>query len=60
MYISAVDLGIKIDFGNNQPGQVLLYWDNAYWREYLIDGKQVLSQIEYQSLPPGKYRFVDA
>ena len=49
---------IYIDFGNNEPGMTLQCLDRAIWRDYLVDGEPVLSPVDIEALPPGKYRLV--
>ena len=61
MIHAAGDLGILIDYGNNQPGSVLQRRENPFsdvWRDYEIDGEPVTARIDIESLPPGEYRLV--
>ncbi len=59
MIYSAVDLGIEIDFGSNEPGAILQYRDKGYWYDYLVDGKPVVNPFDVETLPPGFYRLVE-
>jgi hypothetical protein len=56
MIYSAVDLGIEIDFGSNEPGAILQREDRGYWHDYLIEGKPVTNPFDVETLPPGRYR----
>ena len=60
MIYSAVDLGIEIDFGRNQPGAILQYEDRGYWYDYLVDGEPVTNPFDVETLPPGFYRLVES
>ena len=57
MLIQAGDLGIELDFGRDQPGDVLQRRENGKWLDYLADGQAVTNPVNLKSLPPGKYRF---
>ena len=56
------DLGILIDYGNNNPGSVLQRRhpedSNLEWQDYVLDGKPLTAPIDTQSLPPGEYRLI--
>jgi len=56
MIYSAVDLGIEIDFGPDQPGAVLQRKGKGHWHDYLVDGKPVTNPLNVETLPPGRYR----
>ena len=56
MISSAGDLGIEIDFGRNQPGAILQRKIKGKWKDYLIDGQQVVNPVDVEILPPGWYR----
>jgi hypothetical protein len=56
MIYSAVDLGIEIDFGSNEPGAILQREDRGYWHDYLIERKPVTNPFDVETLPPGRYR----
>ncbi len=58
MILSAVDLGIEIDFGPKQPGAILQRKENDSWTEYLVEGEPVINPFDVESLPPGFYRLV--
>ena len=55
MIYSAGDLGIEIDFGNDQPGAILQRKDKGYWHDYLVDGKPVVNPFDVETLVPGRY-----
>ena len=57
MILSTGDLGIELDFGRDQVGDVLQRLEDGKWRDYLVDGKAVTNPVELESLLPGKYRF---
>ena len=59
MIHAAGDLGILIDFGDNQPGAILQRKEKGYWRDYLVDGKPVTNPFDVESLPRGWYRLRD-
>ncbi len=56
MIYSAVDLGIDIDFGPDQPGAILQRKEKGYWRDYLAEGEPVTNPFGVVTLPPGLYR----
>ncbi|NOQ41295.1 MAG: hypothetical protein GQ563_02180 [Desulfuromusa sp.] len=60
MILSAVDLGIEIDFETDQPGAILQRKEKGYWHDYLVDGNSVVNPFDVESLPPGFYRLVDS
>jgi len=65
MIYSAGDLGITIDYGNNEPGSVLqrasiTFPSASGWEDYMVDGKRVKAPVDIESLPPGEYRLVPA
>ena len=51
----AVDLGLQIDYGRNQPDDVLQRWDGERWQDYRQNGKLVTSPFDFDTLPPGRY-----
>ena len=55
MIYSACDLGIEIDFGNDEPGDVLQRWDGEDYRDFMLGWKPVTSPFDYNILPPGRY-----
>jgi hypothetical protein len=59
MIYSAVDLGVKIDFGPNKPGAILQHKDKSHWNDYLVDGEPVVNPFDVETLPPGRYRLLD-
>jgi hypothetical protein len=59
MIYSAVDLGVKIDFGPNKPGAILQHKDKSHWHDYLVKGESVVNPHKVESLPPGRYRLHD-
>jgi len=54
--LSAGDLGLELDFGRNEPGDILQRWERDSWRSFKMNGKLVRSPFDYQTLPPGRYR----
>ena len=54
MILSAGDLGIEIDFGDNQPGAIIQR--KGYWHDYLVEGEPVVNPFDVETLPPGWYR----
>ena len=59
MIWSAGDLGIKIDFGRNQPGVILQRKERGGYRDYLVDGEPVVNLFDVKMLVPGWYRLRD-
>jgi hypothetical protein len=53
MILSAVDLVIEIDFGNDKPGAILQRKEKGYWHDYVVDGKPVVNPFDVEKLPPG-------
>ena len=49
MIYSAVDLGVKIDFGPDQPGAVLQRKEKGYWHDCLVDGKPVVIRLIWKN-----------
>ena len=53
---------IWIDFSNDEPGMTLQrqYREGGMlvWNDYLVDGEPVLSSIDIETLPAGKYRLI--
>jgi len=61
MIHAAGDLGVLIDFGDNQQGSVLQRregWFGDVWLDYMVDGKAVKVPVDIESLPPGEYRLM--
>jgi hypothetical protein len=58
MIVAGTDQYIWIDFGKDEPGMTLQRFDSGVWRDYLVDDKPVLSPVDIEALPPGKYRLV--
>ena len=61
MIHAAGDLGVLIDYGNNQPGSVLQRRETPFsddWRVYKVDGKPVTALVDIETLPPGEYRLI--
>jgi len=58
MSLLASDLALQIDFGRNEPGDILQRWDrdNGGWQDYKQNKKVVFSPFDIESLPPGRYR----
>ena len=42
--------------GSNQPGAVLQRYEDGQWRDYVADGQLVVSPVDMEQLPPGRYR----
>ena len=60
MIVSSGHKGVWIDIGNNKPGLILQQRKRGdRWRDYLVDGKQVVSPVDIETLPAGKYRLVN-
>ena len=51
-----------IDLGRDEPGMTLQYRNLErgfiVWRDYVVDGEQVLSPVDIDELPAGRYRLV--
>ena len=56
MISAGTHTGVRIDLGNDDPGMVLQRLDGGLWRDYLVGGGPVLSPVDIEALPPGKYR----
>jgi len=52
MIYSAVDLGIEIDFGPDQPVAILQRKDKGHWHDYLVNGEPVVNPFDVEPLPP--------
>ena len=53
---------ISIDLGKDELGMTLQFRDveRGYivWRDYTVDGEAVLSPVDIDALPAGRYRLV--
>jgi len=58
MIVAGTDQYIWIDLGKDEPGMMLQRFERGVWRDYLVDGEPVLSPVDIEKLPPGKYRLV--
>ena len=51
---------ISIDLGRNEPGMTMQYRDferrRIVWRDYLLNGEPVLSPVDIDVLPFGRYQ----
>ena len=59
MIVAGTDKYIWIDLGNNEPGMILQRFERGVWVDYLVDGQRVLSPVDIEKLPLGKYRLVE-
>jgi hypothetical protein len=55
--LSAGDLGVGIDTGDNGPGPIQRLDDD--WSDYLKDGQPGTWPVKLEQLEPGKYRVRD-
>jgi len=46
------------DLGKDEPSMTLQHFDRGIWRDYLVKDQRVLSPVDIEALPPGKYRLV--
>lgn len=58
MISAGTDTGIYIDLDKDEPGMTLQRFDGRVWGDYLVDGEPVLSPVDIEKLPAGKYRLV--
>jgi hypothetical protein len=56
MIYSAGDLGVQIDLGPDTPGMILQRRELDGWQDYRVDGEQVFSPVDIETLQPGYYR----
>ena len=40
----------------DEPGMTLQRLDGRKWVDYVVDGEVVISPVDIDKLPPGKYR----
>ena len=60
MIVAGTSPPIWIDLGKDEPGMVLQRQDRgSEWVNVVMDGKVVVSPVDIEKLPPGKYRLVD-
>jgi hypothetical protein len=52
------DLGIVLDAGPNNPGDVLQRKESNEWLDFAPNGKVVRAPVDVRTLPPGEYRLV--
>ena len=45
-----------IDLGKDEPGMTLQRLEGRVWVVVVEDGQVVLSPVDIEALPPGKYR----
>ena len=50
--------GTAFDLSKGEPGMTLQRFDRGVWGDYLVKGQRVLSPVDIEALPPGKYRLV--
>jgi len=53
-------MGLQIDFGRNEPGDVPQRWNGEGWQDYRQHRKLVTHPFDYETLPPGRYRLRSA
>ena len=58
MIISGTHPPISIDLGKDEPGMKLQRIERGVWQDVIKDGELVLSPVDLEALPPGKYRLV--
>ena len=49
---------IWIDYGKDESGMTLQHLEKREWVDYLVDGEVVVSPVDTEKLPPGRYRLV--
>ena len=49
-------LYLYIDLGKDEPGMTLHRREGYVWMDYVVDGEVVISPVDIDKLPPGKYR----
>lgn len=50
---------MELDTGTNQPGAVLQRYGEGHWQDYVVDGRLVVSPVDIEQLPPGRYCLVE-
>jgi len=60
MIYSAGDLGVEIDLEPDEPGMLLQRLEPDGWQDYLVEGEQVLSPLDIETLPAGYYRLIES
>ena len=58
MIVAGTGSLIYIDLGKDEPGMILIRIDGRVWADYLVKGQRVLSPVDIEALPPGKYRLI--
>lgn len=56
VYQSAANLGIEIDYGRAQPGDILQRFEEGKWTDYQPEGKPIKAPIDLEALEPRRYR----
>jgi hypothetical protein len=56
MIVSSGHSGVWIDLGDNKPGMKLQRRERG--QNYLVERKVVISPVDIETLPAGKYRLV--
>ena len=60
MIYSAGDLGVQIDLGPDTLGMILQRREPDGWQDYRVDGEQVVSPVDIETLPAGYYRQLES
>lgn len=58
MMYQAGDLGVVLDAGANNPGDVLQRREADGWVDFELNGEVVKAPVSIYDLPPGTYRLV--
>ena len=63
MIVAGTHLPIHIDLGKDEPGMTMQYRnvERGYivWRDYTVDGEVVMSPVDIEKLPTGRYRLTN-
>jgi hypothetical protein len=56
MIVAGTSPHLYIDLGKDEPGMTLHRREGCGWMDYMVDGEVVISPVDIDKLPPGKYR----
>ena len=56
MMHSAGDLGLTVDYGNNEPCAVLQRLEDEDWQGCLVDAKPATAPIDIETVQAGNHR----
>jgi hypothetical protein len=56
VHLAAGDLALEIDYGCQQPRDILQRFEAGRWTDYRPEGRPVVYPFDIEALEPGRYR----